>query len=575
MNGARPSRPSPPVLVRAAEFLAGLKGARRWLAAALLGAAGALALPPLFVLPALVVSFTGLVWLLDGESRGHGLRQAFATGWWFGFGHFCAGLYWISHSLLVDAASHGWMVPFAVAGLSVYFAVYPALAAVAARLAPAGAARVLVLAVAFAMAEALRGVVFTGFPWNLMATTLAFDAALIQGVSLVGAYGLSLVVVALAAMPATLSVPRPAGWGDGRRRWLAAALAAAAFAVLWGGGALRLSLAPDPAENRTATVLRVIQPNIAQRDKWRTDLAAAHYAIYRRLSAQITSAGAEEGAAPALVIWPETALPYVMDANPRSVAPLAALAPPGGHLLAGMIRAPFPWETVPPGDRQDSAGLRNSVVAVTASGGIAAHYDKHHLVPFGEYVPLRRYNPLPRLVQGRLDFVPGAGPATLSLPGIPPFSPLVCYEVIFPGRAAPDDHRPAWLLNLTNDAWFGMSTGPYQHFAAARLRAVEEGLPLVRAANTGISAVIDPWGRVPVRLALGAQGAFDAHLPAALAGPTPFAAAPFAGFAILAGLILLLAAAVARFGPARRGGMSGPADRIRAGRHGRQWGERP
>lgn len=521
-------------MTEAARRLGALAGWRRWAAAALLGALAVLALPPVFAVPVLAVSFTGLVWLLDGlDGSAAAPRKAFAAGWWFGLGHFVGGLYWITNALLVDAERHAWLVPFAVSGLSVYFALFPALACAVASLARAGPQRVLVLAVAWAGAEWLRGILLTGFPWNLVATALAFHPAALQAAALTGAYGLGLVVVAVAAAPAVLSV-------TGAARRAARAFVGGAFAlalVLGAAGAARLALAPGPGAASTEVSVRIVQANIDQRLKWRRELARGHFETYLRLSAT-------PGTPPDAVIWPETALPFAFDGNERLTRALIRGVPAGGVLITGAVRATPPGAT--------PRRLWNAVLAVSAQG-IAATYDKHHLVPFGEYVPLRRFLPLTKITAGRIDFTAGHGPRTVRVARLPPFSPLVCYEAIFPGAVTAPGARPAWLLNLTNDAWFGRSSGPHQHLAAARLRAVEEGLPLVRAANTGISAVIDPFGRIMDSLPLGRRGVIDARLPAAL-DPPPFArlgSLASGGVGALALLLALLLGRVGRAAPVR------------------------
>ena len=316
--------------------------------------------------------------------------------------------------------------------------------------------------------------------------------------------------VLAAAAPAALAVPR-ADERPGRRPWLLPAAAFGLLAALWVGGQARLALAPDRAA--TDVQLRLVQANVDQSLKWQEDAREAALVRHVQLSRRPGFETAD------LVIWPEAAATFYIDESAPVRAFVAQAAPPGGLLLTGAPR------------RTRSAGRTiafwNSLHALTPAGAIAATYDKHHLVPFGEYVPLRAVLPLPLLAYGAHDHSPGPGPRTLRLPGVPPFSPLICYEAIFPGAAvargiAPDE-RPAWLLNITNDAWFGHTAGPYQHFQAARMRAVEEGLPLVRAANTGISAVVDAYGRVVGRLGLGETGVLDAALPPALAGRTPMA----------------------------------------------------
>lgn len=514
-----------------ARRMGGLTGWRRLAAAAALGALAVPALPPFFVLPLLFLSFTGLIWLIDGAAQGRGgWRRSLAIGWCFGFAHFTCGLYWITNALLVDASANGWLAPFAVAGLSLYFAIYPALACLLASWAPPGAWRVAALAAAWAAAEWARGVVLTGFSWNLISTALSFDAAALQGAALVGGYGLSLLVVGIAAAPALLS--RAA---TGRIAYGPLAGAAVLALAMAGGGLARVATAPEPDAAATQVTLRIVQGNIPQRVKWRRDLASQHFLTYLNLS---RTSGARR---PDVVIWPETAVPFTLNGDPARIRLLQRAVPRDGVLITGAVRTDPP---VPPPGR-----IWNTVVAVTGKG-VAATYDKHHLVPFGEYVPGRGLLPIDKITAGRLDFSAGPGPATLTVPGLPPLSPLVCYEAIFPGAVTGPGPRPAWLLNLTNDGWFGRSTGPYQHLAAARMRAVEEGLPLVRAANTGISAVIDPWGRVLERLPLGRRGVIERRLPAALAAPTVYSRL---GNGIL-GVIAALIAAGAVLARRRRGG---------------------
>ncbi|MHA1113242.1 MAG: apolipoprotein N-acyltransferase, partial [Alphaproteobacteria bacterium] len=481
-----------------ADRVRGLRGWRRWICAFILGAAAAVALPPIHLVIVLPISFTGLVWLIEGGTR----RQALAVGWWFGFGYFVVGLYWIANALMTDPERFAWMIPFATAGLPALLAVFPALAAWLVRLAGrTGVGGVLVLAGAWGAGEWLRGVVLTGFPWNLVAHVWDFSAAMLQPAALVGAYGLSILTVAVAAMPAALA---PCA-GSGIRPWRGRAALLAALAVLgvwWGGGAARLAMAPESTV--PGVRLRLVQANVAQTHKWRAELREAQFARHLRW----TRAPAAEPVTH--VIWPETAVPYVLALDPLRRRRMAMATPPGGLIISGAVRTTAP----------DAAEFKawNSLQAIDTAGRIRASYDKAHLVPFGEYVPLRVLLEMTKITHGRSDFSAGPGARTLDLPGLPPASPLICYEAIFPGRVtAADGPRPAWLLNVTNDAWYGLSAGPYQHFAAARLRGVEEGLPLVRAANTGISAVVDGYGRITARLGLGEEGVLDAALPAARA----------------------------------------------------------
>ncbi len=477
------------------------------------------ALPPLHLVFLLLPALTGLVWLIDAsrarEPDGWLTRRiaftrtpafaAFAVGWWFGLGFFVAGLYWITFSFLVQAATFAWMIPFAIFGLSAYLAIYTGLTAWAAFvLAPAGVARALVLAVAWVGFEALRGWALTGFPWNLIGTVWTVSDGMLQMASVTGVLGLSLLTVLAAASPAALA-------GRGKPNVWAAGLPWIVLALIWGGGVWRLADAGN--QNVDGVSLRLVQPNIAQRDKWNPELRGRHVNTLLDLSLRPTASGGK----PTHVIWPETATPFFLSTIPQAIRVVAGVAPSGGALLTGSPRQGF---------EDGRRRIWNSFHVVGPDAKIRGTYDKYHLVPFGEYVPFRQYLNISSLTGGRTDFTPGSGPRAVEVPGAPAVVPLICYEAIFPGKVTPDQAdgpRPGWLLNLTNDAWFGISSGPYQHFAATRLRAVEEGLPLVRVANTGISGVVDAYGRVVVRAGLETQEALDSVLPAVIDGATIFA----------------------------------------------------
>jgi apolipoprotein N-acyltransferase len=471
------------------------------MAAALCGIAAAAALPPLYLLPLLIPAFTGLLWLLDGARRP---RQAALIGWSFGFGHMAAGLYWVGIAFLVDSARFGLIMPFAVAGLAAGMAIFPALAIYAvAKTGWRGPARVVLLAVAWLRGEWLRSWLLTGFPWNLIGTVWSFSPAMLQLAGITGVWGLTWLTILAAAAPAVLAAPG----GRGARVFTGAVFAI--IGLVWAGGALRLTAAPAPGTAVVPDVrLRLVQASIPQALKWVPEMRRRHVDEQRQLSLRL-------GPAPVThIIWPETAVPYLLDQDPDLRRVLAEIVPPGGLLITGTPRA---------GANAGGSKLWNSLQALDGQGDIVASYDKHHLVPFGEYTPLRGLLGALKLTVGSIDFSAGPGPVTLKLPGLPAASPLVCYEAIFPGQVVGTGERPGWLLNVTNDGWFGNSSGPYQHFASARLRAVEEGLPFVRAANSGISAVIDPYGRLVGRLALNQIGVLDATLPLPLAGGTPYA----------------------------------------------------
>ena len=531
-------------------------GWRRILIAFLAGAASALALPPTNVWPVPFLTFPILVWLVDGAAAGRlgGVPAAAAAGWWFGFGYFLAGLYWVGHAFLVDAQTFGWLLPFAVIALPAGMAVYTALGLALARLIwTRGASRVLALAVALTLAEWLRGHLFSGFPWNTYGYALISPLWLAQGAALIGLWGLTFIAVAAFASPAVLADER----ADTARPWLAPALAGVAILALALYGAIRL--ATTPTGYVEGVRLRIMQPNLQQDEKF--NYAQKQQVMSRYLALSDRSSGPQStGVRDAThLIWPESAFPFFLTREADALAQIAALLPQGTVLITGAVRAPPEIAPNAPVTR-----AYNSIYAIDHDGSILSVYDKVHLVPFGEYLPfqsLLEQLGLMQLTKVRGGFIAGDRRRNQRVPGAPPYLPLVCYEVVFPGDAVPrsergswlyehfgryvgwpfvagSGERPGWLLNLTNDGWFGASAGPYQHFQQARVRAIEEGLPLVRAANTGISAVVDPLGRVIKSLPLRTEGVLDAPLPQAIA-PTPYARAGDGPIGLLIGLAFL------------------------------------
>ncbi len=496
-----------------------LRGWRRRGLAFLLGALAGLAFPPLYAFPLLVVGLTGLMWMIDGRRPG---LASFSAGWWWGFGHFLVCFYWVSEALLVDPVRFGWMIPFIMGGLAGATALFIGLAALATRwLDYPGAAKAIALAASWTGAEWLRGHILSGFPWDLAGYSVAFSDALNQYAALGGIWGLSLLVVAFAAMPATL--------GTGGRREGAINVAGVVLVALavYAGGAMRL--AGDDEAMVPGTTLRLVQPAIAETLKWVQGLGEQHVTLTRALTDQVP--GMENIRA---AIWPETAVPFLLERDQRLRQWLGAAVPAGALLITGAPRG----EPL----QGDLAQVFNSLIAIDHDGNLLASADKFHLVPLGEYVPLRNVFPfINKITPGSMDFTPGPGPRTLHLPGLPPVGVLICYEAIFPGNVVEPGNRPQWLLNLTNDAWFGTSTGPYQHFASARLRSVEEGLPLVRVANTGISGLVDRYGRVLTEIPLGRSGVRDVPLPLASVEPPPYAR--FGDWLVLAQLLIALSLA--------------------------------
>ncbi len=468
-----------------------LKGVRAYATALTAGALAALAMPPLYWLPLAVLGIVVFVWLWDTAPTP---GEALLRGWAWGLGHFAVGSYWILEAFWVPPADYGPLGLPIVAGLAALLGLFPGLAAFTARRLVGRwphlggrYRRLLLLAVCWTVTEWVRGHLFTGYPWNPLGHVLAFAVPLLQSAALFGVYGLGTVTFIVLAAPA-------AGW-----RAVAGALVFVAAVGVGGQVVVGSSAGAD------GPLLRIVQPNAPQAEKWNPALQPVHL---RRLIELSRRDGLERVSA---VIWPETAVPFVMEPQSAALPTLATVVPPGGYLLTGAARNA--------GRSQD--GVWNSLLAIDGGGRVLAHYDKAHLVPLGEYIPFHKHlAPVSGLI-GRGSFEEGDGPATLKLPGLPPFAPMICYEVIFPAAIVPRGDRPRWLLNVTNDAWFGLSTGPYQHLTSARLRAVEEGLPMIRAANTGISAVIDAYGNVLASIDMAREGVIDHILPPAR-GATPY-----------------------------------------------------
>jgi len=492
---------------RLAMTVALMMGWKRQILAFILGALAALGFAPYHFLMAPFLAFMLLIWLLDGCRTP---RSAFATGWSFSFGQFLAGLYWVTQGIVVFSDQLFWFVPIVLIILPGGLALFPATAIslykwITRRYRISRVASLIIFALLWVTAEWLRGHVLSGFPWNLMATIWGDSPGVLQIVSLVGAYGLSLLTVFWLIVLSSLI--NPTSDPDHQPKGQAATtvvMAMVGFVALglWGGHRLAtatVSFVPD-------VQIRILQPNIPQQDKWARDKREANLQLH--LMMQTAPGQTASGAAPIThVIWPETSASFFLDRSPRELSLIAKATPAKGLTLVGTPRRSGG------GDGGEQIQLWNSLQAVNEGGEIVATYDKTHLVPLGEYVPLRGILPFAKAVYGETDYSAGTGPVTLHLSGLPPVSPLICYESIFPGAVVNRQDPAAWLLNITNDAWFGTSTGPYQHLLAARLRAIEEGLPLIRSAASGISAVIDPWGRILTSLPLVTKGNIDTGLP--------------------------------------------------------------
>ena len=463
------------------------------------GMLAATALPPVHLLPALLFSIPAFLRLIDSALN---WRRVALIGWFYGFGLGIAGLYWVTEPVLTEAQQFWWLVPFAAPLLAGAVAFYTIIPALAARFVPAGLGRVLVFAGAWTLSNLLQQFLFTGFPWNYWGTDWAIPGYIgdvfLQPAAIFGVYGLTLATVLLSTTPLFRF-----------RGFVALTLSL----VLWAGFGFARLRTP---EHETAINVALVQPDFVEPPDFSRPALIANWQRLLTMS----SAGIKNGAD--VVIWPEAASPWLLASDAGAREQLAAVTGTT-PIIAGSIRV------------ITNSDFRNSIVVTAGPQPPLAIYDKWKLVPFGEYTP--KWLPvkiIPSLIGG--GFTPGTGPKTISnIPGIPPFGAIICYEAIFSGQIIDEQARPDWIVNITDDAWFGNSAGPRQHFADVRLRAVEEGLPIVRDANSGISAVIDPFGRVLSRMPLDYRGVLVARLP----GPQPKTIYARLGLLFPAGLSLL------------------------------------
>jgi len=464
----------------------------------LLGALNALAMPPVYFFPVLLVSFPIFIRLLDKSLT---TLRAFVKTFLFYFAFHLFGLYWISAALFVDIANNWWVLPFALSGLPALMALYPALVvAFWQRLAWQGSARLLALIVLLASTEWIRGWLFTGFPWNSWGYAWVAFLPVMQSVALFGVYGLSLLTLIFACLPVFFTRHYHDRFS---RAFCGVFLMVVIGLVAWGAGRLHIQI---PAQ-KEAAIIRIVQPNIKQEVKWNPETRMANE---RKLWRHTIQPGA---LTPNIVIWPETSMTLfdTMDVR-RLDAAMQELLPPQTVLAAGVLEI----------ESDETTGAREyfNRLSIYRNTKRLATYDKSHLVPFGEFLPFQEYWPVKPVAFKNGSMTRGKGIQTVAIDNLPAFSPLICYEVLFPGTTAlngtKEKPRPQWILNITNDAWYGNTSGPYQHLAITRTRAIEEGLPAIRAANTGISAVIDPFGRILEKLPLNSEGVIDHALPQSL-----------------------------------------------------------
>lgn len=471
---------------------------RIWLIAALLGFVLALGQAPVSVPIGVIFSIPILGYCAFRVTT---WKQAFALGWWAGFGYFGLSMIWLVEPFLVEPEKHAILAPFALFGMAGGLALFWGGAFAFSKQFDTGLGRYIIgLSVAWAVAEYLRSVLFTGFPWGLLGYTW-IETPIAQWASIVGPFGLVFITTFGGLL--MLSFPK--------KGYAGFVVTLLFFGILWAGGISRL---PDTQNQQETNIrIRLVQPNAPQHQKWDPEWIG----VFFRRGLELTTAPAERPVD--LIIWPETSVPFPLQDNAGELQILSDAAGPDAQIIAGIRR----FE----GNR-----LYNSMVHLDQKGGIVAVYDKSHLVPFGEYIPFSEYLSglgLRGMAANLQGFSSGPGPEIISAFGLPPYLAMICYEAIFPSFTRTDTNRPEFLMHITNDAWFGNTIGPFQHLAQVRFRAIEQGLPAARAANTGVSAVIDPYGRITNRLKLNKTGFLDADLPVpisttiyALAGDLPF-----------------------------------------------------
>lgn len=506
------------------------------------GALSTLAQAPFFAWPILFATFPVLFWLLDGAGRrSRPLMSAATAAYAFGFGYFFSGLYWIGEAFLVEAEVFAWLLPFAITLLPAAMAAYWGLAGIAVRWAwtaldrpqsnrspaPGSVAtdtgtsvtvvRILVLALALSIAEIVRGHAFTGFPWNAIGLALTAPLELMQAAAVVGMYGLTPLTILVTTTPVVVLVSRRAtgtepvsGWGSAIAILV---LTIAPLAAMYAFGAIRLAAPVSPPLDGVR--VRIVQPSIPQREKWRPELQGRIFAEHLDLTLQGPDGRVDNLAGISHVIWPEAAMPFGPLQYPDALAAIGKMLPDNVVLLAGLLRRDANSGVDPAG--RPGARVFNSLVAFDGVGQPMAIYDKVHLVPFGEYLPfphLLESIGLQNIVRQRGGFATGPAPKPLMrVPGLPPIAPVICYEAIFPAEIVHGRERPGLIVIVTNDGWFGNTIGPPQHLHQARVRAVEQGVTVVRAANNGISAVIDPEGRILSTIDLNVRGTIDSAVP--------------------------------------------------------------
>lgn len=456
-----------------------------------MGSVSVQALPPFYHSYILLMT---LSWLLYAIHQATTNKKAFALGYWFGFGFFAFGFSWVNNALLVFPEQTGWLIPITFIASGAFMGLFIAFPALLCKYIKNIFLQYLSFSAWIVIFEWIRSWFLTGFPWNLWGTCLANHLEMVQFASILGTYGLSLFVILTASAPAL--------WLVGKNRHsaiLSLCIILLSSSFLYTYGHFRISHLKD--DTQSDITIRLVQPEISQENKWSEDLRYKHFHNYLKTSS------AEPLDNINMIIWGETASPFSLDKDKDALTEAVKIIPENGYLVTGQIRLEDNY--------YGGWNPFNSSLVINSKGEIEDFYDKSHLVPFGEYIPLRQW--LPDFIRPVANMIgtleAGKGPKVIQVQNIPPFGIQICYEIIFPHQIINPQHKPDWLINLTNDGWYGISAGPYQHLVNTQMRAVEEGLTIVRSANNGISALINRYGKIIDLMGLQYQGTLDVTLP--------------------------------------------------------------
>lgn len=459
----------------------------------LLGLISVSALPPYYLFPILFFSLSTLLWLLIPEQK---FKSAFAKGYWFGFAFFGLGFSWASNALLIDAAVFGWLYPISILASGVFFGFFIGIPAGLTCYFKTPFAKFLAFAAFWTVFEWIRSFFLTGFPWNLLGSSLAFSPITLQLASVIGTYGLSFLVVMLTTAPALFLMQSK------NSSITALAVLITIPVLILGFGVIRIHNFQNNEES--SIKVRMVQPAIPQNMKWEYSILEENLDAHVKLSQEAPLDDID------FVIWGETASPFPLDIDEIHMEKVLSAVPPKGYLITGLVRYEF--------SAQGKPLPYNSMFIIDPEGKIVDYYDKSHLVPFGEYIPFKKHLPdwIKPVTNTVANFQPGSGPKSIKISNYPQLGGLICYEIIFPSKVVNKKDSPQWLVNVTNDGWYGDSAGPHQHLVTTSLRAVEEGKTIVRVANSGISAAISPFGYIIDMIPLNQKKYIDIMLPAQL-----------------------------------------------------------